>query len=128
MRRARLGSGVREAAGVSNDPAGAVFAVVHPDLASPLKARIVGREIGGDLILHDDRGGSVHRLNSVAALIWQLCDGTRDSSAIASEVAALFEKSPADVAQDVDEILGRFTKSGLIQWQVDPVHVGNASR
>lgn len=95
-------------------------------MGSPRKAPIVGREIGGDLILHDDRSGSVHRLNSVAGLIWQLCDGTRAPRAITSEVAALFEKSPADVAPDVDAILTRFTESGLVHWDVDPVEAGSA--
>ena len=56
----------------------------------------------------------MHRLNSVAAIIWQLCDGTRDRPAISAEIAAIFGKSPSDVAGDVDEILARFIDAGLV--------------
>jgi hypothetical protein len=80
----------------------------------PLKAPLVAREVDGDLVLHDRRSGSMHRLNAVAGFIWQLCDGVHDPAAITSEVAAVFGKRPADVAQEVDNVLARFTDIGLI--------------
>jgi hypothetical protein len=81
----------------------------------PRKAPFAVRQVKGDLLLHDRGSNTVHRLNSVAAVIWQLCDGTKDRSAIASEVAAIFGKSKAEVAADVDEILLRFIEGGLVR-------------
>ena len=66
------------------------------------------------VVLHDERSGSTHRLNAVAQAIWELCDGTRDSAAIASEIAAEFGQSPADVRPDVEEVLAQFREVGLI--------------
>ena len=86
----------------------------HTSLMFPVKAQFAVRQIKGDFILHDPRTDTVHRLNSVAAIIWQLCDGTRDRCAIFAEIADIFGKSPSDVAGDVDEILVRFIDAGLV--------------
>ena len=80
----------------------------------PVKAQFAVRQIKGDFILHDPRTDTVHRLNSVAAIIWQLCDGTRERSAIVAEIAAIFSRSPSEVAGDVDEMLARFLDGGLV--------------
>jgi Uncharacterised nucleotidyltransferase/Coenzyme PQQ synthesis protein D (PqqD) len=86
----------------------------HTSLMFPVKAQFGVRQIKGDFILHDPRTDTVHRLNSVAAIIWQLCDGTRDRFAIFTEIADIFGQSPSDVAGDVDEILVRFMDAGLV--------------
>jgi hypothetical protein len=80
----------------------------------PIKASFAIRQVDGDFILHDRRSDTVHRLNSVAAVIWQLCDGTRDPSAIVSEVALIFGKSRSEIGPDVEEILARFMDAGLV--------------
>ncbi|HXH24523.1 MAG TPA: PqqD family peptide modification chaperone [Vicinamibacterales bacterium] len=72
------------------------------------------RAAGADFILHDPRTGSVHRLNSVAAVTWHLCDGTKDRFAITAAVAAMFGKSAAEIAADVFGILERFVQTGLV--------------
>ena len=83
----------------------------------PLKTSVVAREIDGELLLHDQRSGNVHRLNSAAAVVWHLCDGSRDAETIASDLGATFGILSADVTRDVNEILTRFTDSGLIEWR-----------
>jgi PqqD family protein of HPr-rel-A system len=80
----------------------------------PRKAPLIAQEIDGDLVLFDKPSGSTHRLNSVARVIWRLCDGTREPAAIAAEVAALFGKSGADVSRDVNDVLAQFRDVGLI--------------
>jgi hypothetical protein len=80
----------------------------------PVKAPLSLRQIKGDFILHDPASNSVHRLNSVAALVWQLCDGKRDRLSIVTEVATLYGKPVSEVAGDVDDILARFIEGGLV--------------
>jgi hypothetical protein len=86
-------------------------------MGRPQKASLAVRDVDGDFILHDDRSGSVHRLNSVAAVIWQLCDGSREPGEIATEVAGVFGQPVAEVSHDVDAILTRFADTGLIEWR-----------
>ena len=81
----------------------------------PLKASHVAREEDGDLVLHDPRSGSIHRLNAIAGLTWRLCDGLHEPAAITAQVAAAFGRQPADVAQDINELLTHFLDAGLIQ-------------
>jgi len=80
----------------------------------PTKAPLHAREVEGELVLRDERSGSTYRLNAVATLVWQLCDGTRDSAAIAAEVAAAFSKTPEAVLGDVAAALAGFADVGLI--------------
>jgi hypothetical protein len=80
----------------------------------PLKAALDVGPADADLVLHDPRTGNTHRLNSVAAVTWQLCDGSRVPDTIASEVAACFAKPMAEVEEDVREILAEFSDAGLI--------------
>jgi hypothetical protein len=86
----------------------------------PVRAPFRLRQVSDDFILHDPLTNAVHRLNSVAAVVWQLCDGTRDRTSIASQVALMFGRSPAEVTFDVDEILKRFMDEGLVYSSAGP--------
>ena len=72
------------------------------------------REIDGDLLLHNTETGSVHHLNSVASLIWTLCDGSRDAGTITAEVADRYRKTSSDIAADVAEVLQELSRMGLV--------------
>ena len=80
----------------------------------PRRLDLMEREIEGDLILHDPDTGSVHSLNFVAGLVWELCDGTRDPEIITAEIATQFQKPAATIANDINEVLQRFFESGCI--------------
>ena len=59
----------------------------HPRAADGLDVN----EADDGLVVYVEATETVHHLNRTAAVIFGLCDGTRDASAIAAEVAALFE-------------------------------------
>ncbi len=80
----------------------------------PNKLDLTEREIDGDLLLHDPRTGSVHSLNLVAGLVWELCDGTRDPETITAEIASQFQKQPSTIANDISEVLQSFSERGCI--------------
>jgi hypothetical protein len=81
---------------------------------TPQKAPLAAtEETGAGLVLYDERSGSTHRLNPLAALIWNLCDGTRSPDTIAIEVAGRFERAPDGVAADVARTLAQFADVGL---------------
>jgi Coenzyme PQQ synthesis protein D (PqqD) len=47
-------------------------------------------EADDGLVVYAEATETVHHLNATAAVIFSLCDGTRDADAIAAEVAVLF--------------------------------------
>ena len=72
------------------------------------------KEIDGEILLHDTTNGSVHHLNLVAGMVWRLCDGTKNTEAITDEIAKAFQKSPAEIASDIEEVLVSFKNKGLL--------------
>jgi hypothetical protein len=58
-------------------------------------------EAEGGLVVYDPATDTVHHLNKTAGVIFGLCDGTRDTAAIAVEVAALFDLDEPPVDETV---------------------------
>ncbi|MCL4541097.1 MAG: PqqD family protein [Chloroflexi bacterium] len=81
----------------------------------------------GELVLYDPRAEHVHILNSTAALIWQLCDGIRDKSAIAGEVAEGFGASRRDVTRDVVSAIRQLYDAGLVEYLSEPIETSEAA-
>lgn len=83
----------------------------------PLIKRGVAEElIGGELFLYDrDNNGAVHCLNSGAAIIWFLCDGTRNLASIASEIAEIAELPQPQILAEVQETMAQFKALALLE-------------
>jgi PqqD family protein of HPr-rel-A system len=67
-----------------------------------------------DLVLYDARTTAAHVLNSTAAHIWRLCDGSRDLSALASQLAAAFALEPSQARADVADLVTSLHAAGLL--------------
>lgn len=65
------------------------------------------------VVVYESRRERVHSLNPSAAVILELCDGTRDASSIAAELAELFGLSEPPVAL-TEECIESFAREGLI--------------
>ena len=81
----------------------------------PLRAPCRAGRSGDDLLLREPWNGRSYRLNPVAGMIWQLCDGGRDAATIASLVAARFDRRVEDIADDVESTLDQLRTNGLIE-------------
>jgi hypothetical protein len=57
---------------------------------------------------------SVYRLNSGAAIIWYLCDGTRNLTEMAQEIVAGFDLDEAEVLENVKNTVDYFHQLGLL--------------
>src|SRR4051812_31618787 len=67
--------------------------------------------VAGETLVYDVERHRAHCLNRPAALIWSACDGTRDSAAIADEVAG----SWPDVSVEMVEIaVSRLARARLL--------------
>lgn len=71
--------------------------------------------VDGELVLYDHRAERVHVLNTTAAAVWLLCDGTRPPGEVVAEVARLFNMAPEAVQADVRDTLGRLQRAGLLE-------------
>ena len=72
------------------------------------------RDIGEEVFLYDDSSGDVHTLNGGAAVIWLLCDGARDLSSIAREIATTFKLPEQEVLPKVQHTIDEFQELGLL--------------
>ena len=67
-----------------------------------------------ELTLYDSWTEAVHILNTTAASIWRLCDGTNRVADIAGQFAQVYDLESAVAEADVREILGQFSEAGLL--------------
>jgi hypothetical protein len=72
--------------------------------------------IGQELFLYDqDNNQAVHCLNSGAALIWLLCDGTRGVESIAEEIVTASSLPKQEILADVQKTVDQFQTLGLLK-------------
>lgn len=72
--------------------------------------------VGEEVFLYDSEvGENVHCLNSGAALIWLLCDGTRKLEDIAGELATSFYLSEEQVLSEVQDTVIQLMTIGLLE-------------
>lgn len=83
----------------------------RPPIARP---DLVQRQLDEDFFLYDPVSDKVVLLNTSAALVFDLCDGTRTPDQIAGEVARVFKSDLSRVAVDVRDTLADFANSGLL--------------
>lgn len=71
-------------------------------------------EVEDGLIVYQESTERVHHLNSTAAIVFQLCDGSRDATEIALDVAELFglDRPPVGV---VESCIARFAQEQLVR-------------
>ena len=70
--------------------------------------------LDGETVLYDRSLRAVHRLNSSASFIWQLCDGSRTVEEITALVAGTFERTPKEISPDVIGAMADLASAGLL--------------
>ncbi len=89
----------------------------QPARIKPLsRSNIVTSEemLGEELFLYDETNGSVHTLNSGAAMVWLLCDGSQDLEEMSAEIASVSGLSQEDALAKVQKTVGQFRDLGLL--------------
>lgn len=77
--------------------------------------------VGQEIFIYDHQNGDdVYCLNSGAALIWLLCDGSRDVDGIAGELTEAFGLPKAEVLVEVSETVGQFEVLNLVTARTAP--------
>ena len=71
-------------------------------------------EIDGEAVIYDKRTGGVHHLNTTAALVFSVCDGTGTVGDLAADIGAVYGVSSDAVERQVRTLVRRFRKAGLL--------------
>ena len=71
-------------------------------------------EMDGELLLYHPQSTSTIYMNNTAALVWQLCDGTRDVAAIIDILTESFPDSRDGIEDDVKKALETFLNQGAL--------------
>ena len=82
---------------------------------------IISRKIGDEVIIIKDDGLSIHVLNETAALIWEMCHGDNDASAITTRICEQFNVSFEEASADVEDLLVRLENLGILKRSVETV-------
>jgi hypothetical protein len=91
----------------------------------PKRKDAIVRQLNGELLVYDTETNKAHCLNSIAADVWNLCDGRR---AIAEIIRTIEQRHNSRVSEHVVLIaLGQLQKSGLLLNQIPPLAGRNVS-
>ena len=71
-------------------------------------------EMDGNTLLYRPTSQNAVHLDSVASLIWKMCDGTRTAEELAGELAEIYPESANTVKSDVLETVEMLLQSGAI--------------
>ena len=77
--------------------------------------RVVQHEIDGEIVLYDPKRNRVHTLNPTAAVIWQLCDGSRTADQLAEDMAILYTMDLSVIKGDLSQMLRELEESHLLR-------------
>ncbi len=84
-------------------------------------AEVVTRRIGDEILLYNHRTHRTHLLNPSAAILWDSLDGRRSPDDLARILADTFDTSDTEIRSDIDTLLNRLARSGLILWRPENV-------
>jgi hypothetical protein len=80
----------------------------------PLRRPVPWRTLDTEALVVDVKGGLLYPLNSVAARIWELCDGARSVDEIVGALAEEFDAPEATIRADAREFIDRLADAKLI--------------
>ncbi len=75
---------------------------------------LLTREVDGEFFLYDPVTDRVLLINHSAAVVFDLCDGTRTEDEISAEVQRLYESQAEQLANEVRATLAEFRTHGFI--------------
>ncbi len=72
-------------------------------------------EVAGEVVAWNDDTQSLHLLDPIAALVFQLCDGRASIERTATELAEVYRRDAAEILHDVCTFAGRLRDLGIVE-------------
>jgi hypothetical protein len=73
-------------------------------------------EMDGELLLYHPQSTATVYMNNTAALVWQLCDGSREVAEIIDLLSESFPESHEGIRADVVKALESFSAQGALKF------------
>ena len=86
----------------------------------PRRRPVPWRVLDTEALVVDPKAGLLYPLNSVAARIWELADGSRSIDAIAAALVEEFDADETTIRSDAKQFLDDLTRAGLISMEPAP--------
>jgi hypothetical protein len=81
----------------------------------PRRRPVPWRTLDTEALVVDVNGGTLYPLNSVAARIWELCDGARSVEEIVSAIAGEFDAEEDVIRRDAERFIQDLTSARLVE-------------
>ena len=81
----------------------------------PRRRAVPWRTLDTEALVVDVTGGTLYPLNSVAARIWELCDGARSFEDIVRALVHEFDAEEAVIRRDAERFIEDLTAARLVE-------------
>jgi coenzyme PQQ biosynthesis protein PqqD len=81
----------------------------------PRRRTVPWRTLDTEALVVDVAGGTLYPLNSVAARIWELCDGARSVEEIVQALAQEFDAAEAVIRQDAERFIDELAAARRVE-------------
>jgi coenzyme PQQ biosynthesis protein PqqD len=88
--------------------------MIAPESRLRRRDRVLTQRAAGQWILLDLDGGQYYALDEVSGRIWDLCDGSRDVTALVAALCQDYEAPAETVEADVLSFLGEMVEEKLV--------------
>ena len=86
----------------------------------PRRRQVPWRTLDTEALVVDVSGGTLYPLNSVAARIWELCDGARSFEDIVHALSHEFDAEDAVIRCDAERFIDELTAARLVEIATAP--------
>jgi hypothetical protein len=83
--------------------------------------RTAWRVYDGQAVIVSPDDSTLHTLNAVGTLVWEVADGRRDVAAIVARVCEAFDVAPERAEDDVRRFVGELLTRGLLTVSTTPL-------
>ena len=87
----------------------------------PRRRMVPWRTLDTEALVVDVGGGKLYPLNSVAARIWELCDGARSTAEIVRVLAEEFDADEHLIRRAAERFVAALAAAGLADFAAAPV-------
>ncbi len=82
------------------------------------KDGILSRQLGNEWLIYNTKKKSVHIINSMAELVWRMCDGSHEFNDIEGNVRdAYLVPEGTNLRKDVEGIIETFTDLEILDYE-----------
>ena len=79
------------------------------------RSDLIFREIEGEFVVYSPSGDRSALLNPTAAMVLELCDGSRTPGEIAAKISESFSVPPEEVLRDVEAALAKLSENEFLE-------------